>query len=322
MKSSFLFIAPADIDAGDLFFQIQPDAVDLKLSESVARLGILQPLWLQARHGGGYRLVSGFRRFRAAAAAGIRQIPALLLPESWDDLETYRWMVQEKSSVRPLNPLEASYAIAALQKNFHLEAGEIIQGWLPLMGLAPNPKLFAWYAPLCALEPELQAAIANDELGLEVASAVTAESPEERLIFWRMNQILRLGKNRQREFWLLLLDARRIRKKTFRQLLEDPACAALLENPNLTPSQKSDRIKHELMKWRYPQFSATLARFEALLQEAKLPPELHLRPSPWFAGEEFSVEFSFSSADEFGARLKVLQGMLERDLVAKMVQLT
>jgi ParB-like chromosome segregation protein Spo0J len=322
MKPSFAYVSLAEIDAVDFFFQLQPVSDDPRLTASAAKIGIIQPLWLQRRAKGGFRLVSGFRRFRAAAAAGLDQAPALLLPAEWNDLEAYRWMVQEKSSLRPLTPLETSYASATLRHAFNLDAIEIIRNWFPLMGLASNPKLFSLCAPLCMLEPELQTAIAADELSIEIASTMSAEPAEERLLFWHLNELLRMGKNRQREFWQLIQDVRKIKKHSLQQLLQDPGCAALLDNPNLTPSQKSDRFKTLLMQWRYPEYSATLARFEALIHTAKLPPDLHLRPTPWFSGEEFILDFSFTTVSGFDTRLKVLQELLKRGLIAKLVQLT
>ena len=48
-----------------------------ELSESIAAYGILQPLTVRAQNGG-YELVAGERRWRAARMAGLRQVPCLL----------------------------------------------------------------------------------------------------------------------------------------------------------------------------------------------------------------------------------------------------
>jgi len=331
MKYTCLEAALAEIDAEDRFFQLLPGRVDPLLMRSVARIGVVEPIHLQLRpamrageeppapH---YRPVTGFRRLQAAAAAGLSHIPAMILPGEWDDLQVYRWLVQLKAALRPFSPLEASNAIAVLSGAFSLGMEEILRAWFPLMGLAPNPKLFGLYAPLRLLEPELQAALAADELGIETAGTLAAAEPAERLAFWHLNKTLRLGKNRQREFWLLLSDIARMKATTLPGLLEEPACMSLFDEQALTPSQKADRFKSLLMQWRYPEYSATLARFEELLRAAKLPPELHLRPTPWFAGEAYTIDLSFSTPAEFAAHLETLQEMLARGLVDQLTELT
>ncbi len=327
MKLTYLEAGLGEIDADDRFFQLLPGMADALLMRSVARLGIVEPIHLQLRVGEEspaprYRPVTGFRRLQAAAAAGLTRIPAMLLPRNWDDLQAYRWLVEQRGALRPFSPLEASHAIAALSGPLSLSREEILRTWFPLMGLAPNPKLFSLYAPLRLLEPELQSALAADELAMETAGAMASAEPAERLAFWQLSRTLRLGKNRQREFWLLLSDIERIDKASLPQLLAQPEWRSLLEEQNLTPSQKTDRFKNLLMTRRYPAYSATLARLESLLRSAKLPPELHLRPTPWFAGEEYTVDFSFSTPAEFTARLETLQEMQARGLIDQLTELT
>ena len=322
MHFSFLWTPLAGIDSQDTTFALAPSGQNPQLQAAIARIGLLQPLWLQPQPGQPFRLVSGFGRFQAAAAAGLAEVPALLLPAAWDELACYRWRLAQKSAMGPLPPLACSYAIATLTSRFGFSREEIIRSWLPLMGQAANPRLFDLTAPLVTLEPELQAAIARDELSVEIAGAMAAAPAADRLAFWQLTLILRLGKNRQREFWQLCHDTALIRRTAMVALLEENDLAALRDDPLLTPSQKSERIKEQLMQWRYPDYMAAQQRFDAILAAARVPPGMHLRPSPWFSGEEYTLDFSFHSAAEFAERLRVLQRMQEQGLVDRLVQLT
>ncbi len=49
------------------------------LAASISRYGILQPLSVRRRNGGGYELVSGERRLRAARLTGLREVPCIVL---------------------------------------------------------------------------------------------------------------------------------------------------------------------------------------------------------------------------------------------------
>lgn len=55
----------------------EPDALQ-ELAGSIARYGVLQPLSVRRRPGG-YELVSGERRLRAAKLAGLRDVPCIIL---------------------------------------------------------------------------------------------------------------------------------------------------------------------------------------------------------------------------------------------------
>ncbi|HOT95859.1 MAG TPA: ParB N-terminal domain-containing protein [bacterium] len=326
MDFTFYTLALSEIDGEDRLFQLWPAPQSNALVRSVAALGLLTPLTLQPRRdaaaaGLRFRLVRGFRRYQAALAAGLTAVPARLLPEEWDDRTVYQRMLVERSASAPLSPLEAAYALTTLRRTFACETAEIIRTWLPRMGLAPNPKLVTLYEPLVQLEPELQAALAADDLGVESASLLAAAPAAERRSFWLLCQQLRLGKNRQREFWTLLADIAAIKNSSIAELLAEPDLMVLLADLHLTPSQKSDRVRNRLLQLRYPQYGEVQARFEALLRSAKLPPQIHLRSTPWFSGEEYRIELSFTSTEEYARHLQVLQTMQERGLIAQLVQL-
>ena len=54
-----------------------PDALDA-LAGSIRERGVLQPVIVRPRAGGGYQLIAGERRWRAAALADLTVIPALI----------------------------------------------------------------------------------------------------------------------------------------------------------------------------------------------------------------------------------------------------
>src|SRR5688500_13179822 len=50
-----------------------------ELTSSVREKGVLEPILVREKDGGRYEIISGERRYRAAAAAGLDEIPALEL---------------------------------------------------------------------------------------------------------------------------------------------------------------------------------------------------------------------------------------------------
>ena len=88
-----------------------------ELSESIAAYGILQPLTVRAQNGG-YELVAGERRWRAARMAGLRQVPCLLARVDEEDAALLALI--ENLQRRDLDYMEEASAIARLLQRYGL----------------------------------------------------------------------------------------------------------------------------------------------------------------------------------------------------------
>ena len=88
-----------------------------ELSESIAAYGILQPLTVRAQNGG-YELVAGERRWRAARMAGLRQVPCLLARV--DEEDAVLLALIENLQRRDLDYMEEASAIARLLRRYGL----------------------------------------------------------------------------------------------------------------------------------------------------------------------------------------------------------
>ena len=63
---------------------IDPEAI-ATLAESIRQYGVLNPLTVRRTAGGGYELVAGERRLRAARVAGLTDVPCLLINADGED---------------------------------------------------------------------------------------------------------------------------------------------------------------------------------------------------------------------------------------------
>jgi ParB family transcriptional regulator, chromosome partitioning protein len=86
-----------------------------ELTHSIREFGVLQPVVVRA-DGDGYELVMGERRLRAAAAAGLDTIPAIV--RSTDDDAMLRDALLENIHRAQLNPLEEAAAYQQLLEEF------------------------------------------------------------------------------------------------------------------------------------------------------------------------------------------------------------
>src|SRR5205085_10301378 len=81
------------------------------LAASIREVGVLQPVVVRSRNGG-YELVAGERRLRAARMAGLATIPAVI--RDGDDSEGLREALIENLHREDLGPLELAEAFQEL----------------------------------------------------------------------------------------------------------------------------------------------------------------------------------------------------------------
>ncbi len=93
------------------------------LAESIKSVGVIQPVILRKRPGGGYGLIAGERRFRAASMAGLTKIPAIVKDVS--PAEVLEMALVENIQREDLNPIETAEAFDRLMTEFSLTQEEL-----------------------------------------------------------------------------------------------------------------------------------------------------------------------------------------------------
>lgn len=82
------------------------------LAQSLRNKGLLQPIMVRPLSQGGYEIVAGERRWRAAQRAGLHTVPAII--RELDDRETLEIALIENVQRSDLNPLEEARAYKML----------------------------------------------------------------------------------------------------------------------------------------------------------------------------------------------------------------
>lgn len=89
-----------------------------ELTQSIRDKGVLQPILVRAQPGedGRWQIIAGERRWRAAQAARLTQVPIIV--REMDDLEVLEVAIIENVQRADLNPLEEASAYALLMERF------------------------------------------------------------------------------------------------------------------------------------------------------------------------------------------------------------
>lgn len=87
-----------------------------ELTNSVREKGVLEPILVRAMENGRYQIISGERRFRAAGAAGLDEIPAIEFDA--DDKEVVEIALIENIQRKDLTAFEEAEGFLVLQEKF------------------------------------------------------------------------------------------------------------------------------------------------------------------------------------------------------------
>jgi ParB family chromosome partitioning protein len=95
------------------------------LAASIRAQGLIQPVVVRPRVHGGYELIAGERRWRAALEAGLSTVPAVI--READDRDTLLLGLVENVAREDLSPIEEARAFAVLIDEFGLTLGEVAE---------------------------------------------------------------------------------------------------------------------------------------------------------------------------------------------------
>jgi len=104
--------------------RFEPEATT-GLAESIRHQGLLQPVVVRPRPAGGYELIAGERRWRAAKEAGVDVVPALV--READDRDSLLLALVENVAREQLSAVEEARAYAVLMDEFDLALGDVAE---------------------------------------------------------------------------------------------------------------------------------------------------------------------------------------------------
>lgn len=100
------------------------DAAALQeLTDSIKAHGVIQPLLCRRRAGGGYELIAGERRLRAASDAGLKQLPVIVVDAI--DRDAAEMAIIENIQREDLNVIEEAEGYRSLAEHFGLTQQEV-----------------------------------------------------------------------------------------------------------------------------------------------------------------------------------------------------
>ena len=171
------------------------------LAESIRVHGIIQPLTVRRLASGYYQIIAGERRWRAAKAAGLEEVPAVIIEA--DDRKVMELGLIENLQREDLNPAEEARGYQTLMEEYGLTQEEVAQRMgksrpavtntlrllaLPdeVMKLVEEGTLSAGHArailgaPTAALQKECARRVADGQLSVRQTEALVKTLQKEK----------------------------------------------------------------------------------------------------------------------------------------------
>ncbi len=146
------------------------DADLRELADSIKANGVIQPVIVRPWQGG-YQLIAGERRFRAAQMAGLATIPAVVREVT--DEQLFEWSLVENIHRRDLNPIERAKAYQHYLGAFSLTQAQAAER------LGEDRSVIANYLRLLDLQDELKQMLIDGQLTMGHARAILALPTDE-----------------------------------------------------------------------------------------------------------------------------------------------
>ncbi|MCF6464450.1 ParB/RepB/Spo0J family partition protein [Clostridium sp. Cult2] len=212
-----------------------------ELTESIKQYGVIQPIVVRKK-GNGYEIIAGERRWRAAKAAKLNEIPCIV--KKVDDKHAMKLALIENLQRDDLNPIEEAYAFKGLIEEYNLTQEEVASA------IGKSRSYIANSIRLLNLDKEIIDYISNGEITSGHGRALLAiKNKEERS---KVAQSIINNKTNVRETERIVKDSNKkkpkrkvIKKDLFAKEIEEKLRRALGTKVSLNPKKNGGTIQIE-----------------------------------------------------------------------------
>jgi ParB/RepB/Spo0J family partition protein len=305
---TFNRVALESVDLEDQRFRISEQVDSARLLESLRQVGQLSPVCLLERKAPSLTVICGFRRLRALKYLGHPDVLARIWYESEQtDLELFRMALWENLSHRELSPLENARVLTSLKKHCGVHHDQLVETYLPILGLTPHKNTLRAYLALHDLQSQLREMLNDGRITLASAERLSRAPLSFQSKMSSVLERVRWSASLQRETLDLLEELAAIAGSDPGEILSGIELTETVHDTSLSPFQKGERIHKLLYRKRNPRLSRTEEQFLARQKELSLSPNIRVSPAPFFESSEIRVEFSVRSPQDFRDTAKALE---------------
>jgi ParB family chromosome partitioning protein len=308
------------IDDSDDAFSINfmPDLQ--KLRSSIEEIGLIQPVLLRKKSGR-YQIICGFRRVSVVKELGKAEIEARVFEEKEaDEFQLFSLSLQENLATRGFNTVEKAMALERLIHHYRIDSDIVIKTFLPLFSLEPNEKILNTFLSLAEMEDGIKEYVLKEEVSRSNIRKLANWNSDDRMAILPLISLLKLGENRLREILTFLEEISKKNRCQAKEIVQRADIQVILSQKELTPSQRTERIKKVLMDLRYPKMHQLEEEFQKKRKNLNLPSHISIHHPPFFEGKGLRVEFQFETMEEYRSILDSLSNLADKREFKEMIE--
>lgn len=273
-----------------------PDEVPTALAESVARHGVLMPVWVTADE---KQVICGVRRLNAARLCGRDSVPALVMQESLSARELFLLAVASNWG-GDWSDLDRTVCLSKAVAEYALTEEDIHSTLLPALGLEPRKHRIDDYLDTAKLAPALLRAVHEGKLSFRGLRALGRFSPSEQSFFAgsvAAHAALTAQECLQAADWMQTLC--RQSGQTLPETLRQTGALAILEHAVWDPRVKAEKFCGVLREKALPSVAAHEKRFTERLQEApEFSGDFRLEAPAFFEEQGFQLRAKIKKRED------------------------
>lgn len=265
------------------------------LLSSIEKCGIRSPLWvLPARSG--FRIVSGFQRYRAALSLDLSPLPCIVLSESIPLDEHFLHALMEQKSIRPFHILEKARAIRILHR-IGLNSEKITTQFSTVLELPPKSSAIDSVYAILSLHPQFQNYFAKYSVGLKQLALFHRFSLDEQIYLAHLGETLAIRIVELSEIARYIWEIGKKEAVPSKKIMEE-SIDPYLKKIEWTREEKIQKIKAELQNRRFPKQTFWNFQLKKIQKELELPCSLTLRWDSSLEEPGFQLELKVTKKEQ------------------------
>lgn len=290
-------ILVSQVDFNDFTYSIAPlpeNDIDLTLTESIRRVGVLNPPILKEKTPGIYSIIAGRKRLNFLRSLQEKQsCPCLVVPAFLSELEIFDILLTEIQLVRQLTAVEKALF---LQKITRLtETRTVINKFMRRLELPPGPEVLARTVKLLEFEDSLLLNLHRGYVNEAVARDLVLLSASDRIFLVDLIVELHLSSSNQKKLLQVCRELAARENKPLAAILDNHEVRDILQHRKANPPQKTKKLMAWLARRYRPRAMQAEEEYKCFIAGLKLPENVSISHTPFFENDGVTLSITFDN---------------------------
>jgi len=287
------------------------------LKQSIKELGIIHPVTL-VQVANRFRIICGHKRIQIVSQLKINTVPARIFEPTLSEESMLMLNLSENQFLRHYSDIEKGFILSKLCI-VKIPEIRIIEKYMPMLGLDKSKKLLDDHLSSNLFTMGLKMLLHEMNVPLRIYSIFSNWDAESSGAAESFFSVLRPGVNKWRDL-LEWVDEISIRDGISpSNIFKLPELKSILNQNDLAPNVRYDRIRKIFHSKRYPVLSDLRVRLARSIDALKLDDKTKVLVQDSFESDEIKIEMNFRTKEEFVNQLEKLVRAADSEALEELI---